>query len=105
MSSPERYFEAADAERNALRAAVAAVDQFIAKLPSSHAGPDRDLPEAWSALVKLLALGPPRALRDCPRCGHVAMRDATRCSHCWVRLSPLPQLVDDHQAPGGGADS
>ncbi len=105
MSDVERYFEPADAERAALRAAVGAVDQFITRLPSAHAGPERGLPEAWATLVKLLALGPGRELRTCPRCDHVAMRQATLCSHCWGRLAPMPQTRDDREVAGGGADT
>ncbi len=105
MTGPQRHFEAADADRAALRDAVAAVDHFITHLPSAHAGPDRGLPEAWAALVKLLALGPARQLRDCPHCGNVCMRDARLCGHCWGRLAPMPQLIDDRQDAGGGADS
>jgi hypothetical protein len=105
MTAPERHFEAADAERATLRAAVAAVDHFIAHLPSPYSGTDQGLTEAWAALVRLLALGTARQLRDCPRCGHVAMRDATLCSHCWVRFPPLPEPDDHRQAAGGGADS
>jgi hypothetical protein len=105
MSAPERHFEAADAERARLRAAVAAVDHFIAYQLSSSAGPDQGLSAAWAALVKLLALDTAHPLRDCPRCGHVSMRDATRCGHCWERLTPPAAPLEDLQVPGGGADS
>jgi hypothetical protein len=102
----ERYFEAADAERAALRAAVAAVDHFIAHQPSTHPGADQGLSGAWAALIKVLSLGSPRQLRECPRCGHVSMSDATRCGHCWERLVPvLPAPIEDRQVAGGGADS
>ncbi|MBK7859881.1 MAG: hypothetical protein IPJ65_14905 [Archangiaceae bacterium] len=100
-----RYFEAADAERDTLRQAVAAVDNFIAHLPKGDSGPERGLPASWATLVKLLALGEPRQLRDCPRCGHVSMRDATCCGSCWHHLTPLPPLAADRQIAGGGADS
>jgi len=43
----------------------------------------------WAELVELLALGPPRELRECPVCGRVGMRDATRCGHCWSALAPF----------------
>ncbi|MBL8953986.1 MAG: hypothetical protein JNK82_24630 [Myxococcaceae bacterium] len=105
MTDPERHFEGADADRARLRVAVAAVGKFIAHLPSAHSGPDRGLTEAWAELVKLLALGPERQLRTCPRCGHVGMRDATLCIHCWARLSPLPHALGSEQVAGGGADS
>jgi len=104
MTAPQRHFEGADAERARLRVAVAAVGHFIAHLPSAHAGPDRGLTEAWAELVKLLALGPERQLRDCPRCGHVGMRDATLCVHCWARMTPAPRALDERQI-AGGADS
>ena len=105
MIASERHFESADAERSTLRVAVAAVGHFIAHLPSAHSGPDGGLTEAWADLVKVLALGPERQLRDCPRCGHVAMRDATLCIHCWARLTPAPPALNDRQVAGGGADS
>lgn len=100
----ERHFESADAERDGVRVAVAAVDRFIAQLPSPQSGPDRGVAEAWATLVKLLALGPERPLRDCPRCGRVCMRDATLCMHCWARLTPLADAHDKGQV-AGGADS
>ena len=94
MSAPERHFDATEEYRVALRSAVAEVEHFITHLPNRHAGPDRDLPGAWAALIKILNLGTAQKLRDCPRCGHVAMRDATLCSHCWAHLPPLPRLQD-----------
>jgi hypothetical protein len=100
----QHHFESADAERAKVRVAVATVGDLIARLPNAHSGPDRGLPEAWAELVKLLALGPARQLRDCPHCGHVAMSEATLCLHCWARLTPAPEASDGRQA-AGGADS
>lgn len=105
MSAPGRYFESADADRDKLRGAVAAVDEFIARLASVHSGPDRGLPQAWAELVKVLALEPARRVRDCPRCGQVALCEATRCLHCWERLTPVPEAAVEGRQVAGGADS
>lgn len=104
MSKPERHFESADAERAKIRAAVAGVADFIARLPNAHPGPNRGLPEAWAELVKILALGPEPRLRDCPRCGEVGMSDATLCLHCWSRL-PAAAKPHEGRRAAGGADS
>jgi hypothetical protein len=105
MSEPKVYFEAADVERDALRAAVRVVDEHVAYLPSARSGADAGLPAAWAGLVRLLALGAPRQLRTCPTCGHIGMRDATLCGHCWAHLAPLPASEGNRPETAGGADS
>jgi|SoiMethySBSTD1v2_1073268.scaffolds.fasta_scaffold182348_4 hypothetical protein len=47
-----------------------------------------ELRASWAALVRLLALMPAAAVRDCPRCRQNVMRAATRCGFCWMRLIP-----------------
>jgi len=72
-----------------LRVAVEQVDLEIADL--SHRGLDGPsaLQGAWSRLVGILALGPRRATRACPRCGKAGMADATLCGYCWMKLVPI----------------
>jgi hypothetical protein len=101
----ERYFEASDAGRAALRTAVSEVEQQIAHLQNARAGADRGLAASWAALVKLLALGPAHQLRECPSCGQLGMRDATRCGHCWERLPAVASVTEAAEVAGGGADS
>src|SRR4051812_13199997 len=100
MNEPSRHFEAADEGRAMLRAAVAKVDHFIVHLPKTLAGADPGLAASWSALVKLMALGQPPQLRDCPSCGQVGMRAATRCCRCWAPLPELADVVEGNQAAG-----
>jgi hypothetical protein len=71
-------------ELGTLRIAVEQMDREIAMLPVASA-----LRTAWSRLVGTLALGPPRATRNCPDCGNLGMRDATLCGYCWKKLVPF----------------
>ena len=71
-----------------LQGAVEQVDREIADLGPSVNGGSSRLGLAWSRLVTILALEPPRAMRACPRCGEPGMRDATVCGYCWLKLVP-----------------
>jgi hypothetical protein len=71
-----------------LQGAVEQVDREIAHLGPSQNGASSRLGVAWSRLVSILALEPPRAMRACPRCGESGMRDATVCGYCWLKLVP-----------------
>jgi hypothetical protein len=68
-----------------LREIVAVIDQEIVQVPPTPA-----LQAAWSELVKVLALGPAPATRECPNCHSIGMRDASRCGQCWAALERLP---------------
>jgi hypothetical protein len=78
------YFERADIQRDSLRAACTAMEAAVAQLE-----PTSDARVRWDAVVALLAIGPKRQLRRCPKCDGPAMHDATRCMHCWSELAPL----------------
>jgi len=71
-----------------LQGAVEQVDREIADLAPSANDASFRLGLAWSRLVSILALEPPRAMRACPRCGELGMRDATVCGFCWLKLVP-----------------
>lgn len=71
-----------------LQGAVDEVDREIAVLGRSANVPASALGLAWSRLVTILALEPPRPSRACPRCGEQGMRDATVCGYCWLKLVP-----------------
>jgi len=71
-----------------LQGAVEQVDREIAGLEPSANGASSRLGVAWSRLVGVLALEPPRAMRACPRCGERGMREATVCGYCWLKLVP-----------------
>jgi len=71
-----------------LQGAVEQVDREIAGLEPGANGASSRLGLAWSQLVSILALEPPRAMRACPRCGEPGMREATVCGYCWLKLVP-----------------
>jgi len=71
-----------------LQGAVEQVDREIAGLEPGANGASSRLGMAWSRLVGILALEPPRPMRACPRCGEPGMRDATVCGYCWLKLVP-----------------
>ncbi|TMB26773.1 MAG: hypothetical protein E6J62_19080 [Deltaproteobacteria bacterium] len=71
-----------------LQGAVDQVDREIGVLGRSANGQGSALGLAWSRLVTVLALEPPRPMRACPRCGELGMRDATVCGYCWLKLVP-----------------
>ena len=69
-----------------VQGAVDQVDREISVLMQGTSGEASPLRTAWVRLVALLALEPPRAMRNCPRCGQAGMRDATLCGYCWLKL-------------------
>jgi hypothetical protein len=71
-----------------LQAAVEQVDREIALLASGASVAISTLQVAWTQFVNVLALAPPRATRECPRCGKAGMREATLCGYCWMKLVP-----------------
>lgn len=72
-----------------LRPIVESLDREMSRLMQRPDGADTTaLLTSWAELVEYLGLGPPPALRACPRCGSVGMREATRCGRCWVKLLP-----------------
>ena len=79
----ELHFESRDLKRDNVRAACAALEQELLRLPANEA---QELRKRWTELVAALALEPARALRECPTCGNAAMLEATRCFHCWAKL-------------------
>jgi hypothetical protein len=88
----DEELEGPDPARGRLRVLVATIDHELLRLPrrtTSAEGTD-GLFDAWSELVKQLALGPAPMLRRCPACDHLGMYAATLCGYCWSRLSPLP---------------
>ena len=84
-----------------LQGAVEQVDREIADLEPSANGASFRLGLAWSRLVGILALEPPRALRACPRCGELGMREATVCGYCWLKLVPPAQQSAAAESPRG----
>jgi hypothetical protein len=84
-----------------LQGAVDQVDREIAVLGRSANFPGSALGLAWSRLVTMLALEPPRATRACPRCGELGMRDATVCGYCWLKLVPPSEQSVDVQGLRG----
>jgi hypothetical protein len=83
-----------------VQGAVDQVDREIAVLMQGVPGETSPLRIAWTRLVALLALEPPRAMRDCPRCGQPGMRDATLCGYCWLKL-----VVPERDGAVAGANS
>jgi hypothetical protein len=69
-----------------VQGALDQVEREIAVLVQGVPGEASPLRLAWSRLVAVLALEPPRAMRDCPRCGQPGMREATLCGYCWLKL-------------------
>ena len=87
-------FEAQHVERAGLRAICTAIDETLSRMTATDPISTADeLRVRWAKLVALLALGPPRALRECPNCKHVGMFEATRCGHCWAKL-PVATAAD-----------
>jgi hypothetical protein len=82
-----------------LRGAIDQVDREIAVLAQGVPGQVSPLRTAWSRLVALLAIEPPRAMRTCPRCGQLGMRDATLCGYCWLKL-----VAPETDGAGAGAN-
>jgi len=60
MTKPS--FEPRDAKLDALRAACAAMEQALSQLPAVEIAIRR----RWADLLELLAVRPPRELRECP---------------------------------------
>ena len=80
-------------EKSKLREAIAQVEgamsAALALVQSNECNVAiHELRNTFSRLVKLLALGPEPAVRDCPSCGRKVMREATLCGYCWSRLPP-----------------
>lgn len=78
-----------------LRAGIAHMERALARLTES-AGPiglppaSREVLAAWDLVIKLLALEPEPATRECPICKKTGMRAAVRCGYCWTKLTPPP---------------
>jgi hypothetical protein len=89
----DEELEGPDPVRARLRAVVATIDHELLRLPRRTAGGEGSdgLFDAWSELVKQLALGPAPQLRRCLVCNHLAMEAATLCGHCWAGMSPVPE--------------
>lgn len=80
--------------RTQLRKTLASIEQQLESLAQQPVpeGTQRSVAElrtSWSALVKLLALGPEPEVRVCPTCKHTVMRVASLCGYCWTKLEPL----------------
>ena len=84
-----------------LQGAVDQVDREIDVLGRSAPGEASALRVAWSRLVGVLALEPPRPMRNCPRCGEAGVRDATVCGYCWLKLE-VPETGDAGPATARG---
>jgi len=80
-------FEAQHVERAGLRTICNTIEDTLSRMTATAPISIGDeLRVQWAKLVALLALGPPRALRECPFCKHLGMFEATRCGHCWAKL-------------------
>ena len=84
-----------------LQGAVDQVDREIAVLGHGANVAASAVGLAWSRLVTILALEPPRATRTCPRCGEPGMRDATVCGYCWLKLVPPAEQSAAMHEPRG----
>lgn len=83
-----------DAARDNLRTTISAVDHEITRLPAGDGNHATDeLRATWTALVKLLDVGPAPETRECPTCHGLGMRAASRCGSCWTKLEPLTEAT------------
>lgn len=99
MTMHEQELEGPDVPSARLRNVIATINQELLRLPRRTTSVEASdgLFDAWSELLRLLALAPTPQLRRCPMCSHVGMRAATLCGYCWSTLPPLPELEPETQ--------